>query len=228
LGVAIDLREGQFIYNIIKNNSFKITLEIGCASGLSSVFICSALSKDDSKHIIIDPYQSKEYHSIGINLLRKFGLNNFVLIEEKSEIALPHLLEQNFKIDFALIDGWHTFDHTLLDFFYIDKLLNVNGIVVIDDVQLPAIKKVIHYISNYDNYEIIDSVKTNQTISRHLLNFSKNILNIFTIFLGRRIKAEFFDSSVYRNDKSLKLYSSMIALKKIGEDKREWNWYEPF
>lgn len=228
LGVAIDFNEGQFIYNIITNNSFKYSLEIGCASGISSAFICTAIGQDKSKHIIIDPYQSKEYHSVGISLLKKFGLNNFELLEEKSEIALPRLLEQGIKIDFALIDGWHTFDHTLLDFFYIDKLLNINGIVVIDDVQLPAIKKVIRYISNYKNYEIIDCVRTTQTISRHLLNFSKNILNIFTSFCGKRIQSEYFDSSVYKSDKSLKLYSSMIALTKIGADKREWNWYAPF
>lgn len=228
LNVAIDKKEGLFIYNLIKDNSFKKTLEIGCASGVSSVFICSALNQYNSKHIIIDPNQSKEYHSIGINLLKKLGLNNFVFIEEKSEIALPNLLTQGHRIDFALIDGWHTFDHTLIDFFYIDKLLNVNGIVVIDDVHLPAIKKIIRYISNYQNYQIIDSVKSKQSISRYLLNFSKSTLNIFSNFLGKRIKSEFFDSSVYKNDKSLKLYSSMIALKKIGEDKREWNWYEPF
>jgi len=35
--------------------------------------------------------------------------------------VLPRLLESGKKIDFAYIDGWHTFDYTLLDWCYIDR-----------------------------------------------------------------------------------------------------------
>ena len=46
-----------------------------------------------------------------------------MLIEKKSYEAMPELLkkgEENY--DFIFIDGWHTFDYTLVDFFYSDKL----------------------------------------------------------------------------------------------------------
>jgi len=49
-----------------------------------------------------------------------------------------HISEaQGERIDFAFIDGAHTFDHVLVDFFYIDRMLNVGGIVAFDDVGFP-------------------------------------------------------------------------------------------
>jgi len=38
-------------------------------------------------------------------------------------------LARGVKIDFAFVDGWHTFDYTLIDFFYIDKILRSGGLV---------------------------------------------------------------------------------------------------
>ena len=69
----IDLHEGKYLYNLI-NNSPKITqtLEIGCAYGIASLFICSALeNRPNSKHIIIDPFQDSDYKGIGILNLDK-------------------------------------------------------------------------------------------------------------------------------------------------------------
>ena len=55
-----------------------------------------------------------------------YNLNN-------SYIALPKLLEKykyNY-FDFIFIDGFHTFDYTLVDFFFSNLLLKINGIIVI-------------------------------------------------------------------------------------------------
>jgi predicted O-methyltransferase YrrM len=49
------------------------------------------------------------------------------------------LLERNEKFDLAFIDGWHTFDHTLLDAFLSYRMLNIGGLLIIDDVQMPPL-----------------------------------------------------------------------------------------
>jgi Methyltransferase domain len=68
------------------------TLEVGCAYGLSSLFICSALQeRHGATHTIIDPYQNG--YGVGIRNLEDAGLRFFNLIENKSEFALPKLLE---------------------------------------------------------------------------------------------------------------------------------------
>src|SRR5262245_23921222 len=55
-------------------------------------------------------------------------------------------LARNEKIDFAFLDGQHTFDYVLVDFFYVDKLLSVGGIIVFDDLQYPSVRKVCRYV----------------------------------------------------------------------------------
>ena len=77
-----------------------------------------------------------------------------MLIEKKSYEAMPELLkkeEENF--DFIFIDGWHTFDYTLVDFFYADKLLRKGGIIIIDDATHLGVKKCLKYIdTNYKDF----------------------------------------------------------------------------
>ena len=60
--------------------------------------------------------------------------------------CLPKLLARNDKIDFAFLDGQHTFDYVLVDFFYVDKILSVGGIIVFDDLQYPSVRKVCRYV----------------------------------------------------------------------------------
>jgi len=77
----------------------------------------------------------------------------------KSYEALPELLKNSeAKFDFIFIDGWHTFDYTLIDFFYADKLLKVGGIIIIDDALHKGVEKSVKYIStNYKFYQKLES-----------------------------------------------------------------------
>lgn len=226
----IDAIEGTFINNLIVNYKVKNTLEIGCAYGLSSLYICkSRINDSNSKHYIIDPNQSTDWHNIGIYNLTKCGVNFFELIEKSSSIALPQLLASKINIDFCLIDGWHSFDQTLIDFFYCDKLIPLNGIIVIDDVQLPSVQKVIRYItSNLLNYKIIGSIPRPLSNNRKLADFLKQILNIITKIAGKKIQNEFLSSTVYQIERSFHLNSSLIAFQKTNIDERSWFHFEQF
>ena len=83
--------------------------------------------------------------------MEKSNFRNFTFHERKSEYILPKLAEEGNKFDFAFIDGWHTFDHTLIDFFYLNRMLDIGGILVIDDVGMPAINKLSRFIHTYPN-----------------------------------------------------------------------------
>ena len=45
---------------------------------------------------------------------------------------MPKFLNMK-PFDFIFIDGWHTFDYTLVDMFYADRLLRIGGYLLIDD-----------------------------------------------------------------------------------------------
>ncbi len=56
-----------------------------------------------------------------------------------SEICLPQLLQQELRFDFAYVDGWHTFDHVMMEFFYINRMLDEGGVVdtIVHGISVP-------------------------------------------------------------------------------------------
>ena len=121
---SISASEGQFLQKLVRQLNPTISLEVGLAYGISALFICDALNAHNgTHHIVIDPNQSSREHpwgwgGIGIANLRRAGYGDIVrLIEAPSYRALAELEGSGQRIDFAFIDGMHTFDFTLVDFF---------------------------------------------------------------------------------------------------------------
>ncbi len=145
---CIKSQEGNFISEIIQRYKCKSCLEVGMAFGVSAMYILS--SDKNTTLISIDPFQSTQWNNSGRKLMKMIGVSSrHKLIEEKSFIALPALLKK-YKFDFIFIDGWHTFDYTLIDFFYSLELLNDDGIIIIDDALHKGVSKCVKYIeTNY-------------------------------------------------------------------------------
>jgi len=230
---AISPAEGEFLQELIRNNNCRRTVEVGCGFGLSSLFICEALSDTaGSLHVMIDPFQAMEFKNRGIRNLERAGFSFFRLIEEPSELALPSLLREREQFDFAFIDGLHTFDHTLLDFFYLSRLIKVGGIVVFDDTSMPAVNKAVKYISTFPCYRLVGSV-SGRGWRRRLLNAGKRMIAALllpvTAVVGKALSSEFLDGSLIRSQSIRALdYSTMVAFQKISEDQRDTTWYEYF
>jgi predicted O-methyltransferase YrrM len=139
--------EGEHLHELVRAERPGTTLEVGMAFGLSTVFICQALSDGGGRrHIVMDPNQNSDYHGVGLRHLDAAGLRHLVeFFEESSHRVLPRLEAAGTKVDFAFIDGVHLFDYTLLEFFFIDRMLRPGGLMVFDDLQLPAVRKVVRY-----------------------------------------------------------------------------------
>jgi predicted O-methyltransferase YrrM len=144
----ISEREGRFLQSLIRELQPRVSLEVGLAFGMSALFLCEELAKVGAqRHIVIDPYQSTEYRNVGLENLRRAGVLSLVdLREEPSYLELPRLAAQGVEIDFAFIDGMHTFDYALLDFLYVDRMLRVGGVVAFDDANWPALRKLVRYV----------------------------------------------------------------------------------
>ena len=226
---SIQKDEAEFISKLIRENGLTRAVEVGCAMGMSSLAIADSLAGEGAFHYIIDPFQKSQWNNIGVDNLRKAGFSRFQLIEDYSEFALPALVKEGIKINFGFIDGWHTFDHTLIDFFYINRMLEVGGIVLIDDVQMPAVSRVARYIYNYPGYEYAGSVKNvDLTAKRRLFEGMAAVLSKVKFLTGAKVANEVLNSKMVQPDRRLNLDCTMIAFKKVAEDKRDWNWYENF
>ena len=159
LAEAIPPAEAEALYKVTRDLEAKTALEVGMATGTSALAIGTALNElgGDRQLISIDPGQSSNWDNIGVTAVRKAGLNHLHrLIEDFDYLVLPELLRQDTRIDFAYIDGWHTFDYVLLDFFYVDKLLRTGGIVGFNDCGWPATHRVLRFLTGHRHYVEID------------------------------------------------------------------------
>jgi predicted O-methyltransferase YrrM len=220
LNSQIATGEGLFLQDIISSLKPGNSLEVGFAYGISTLFICESLTQVGAKkHIVIDPAQRTGWKGIGIKNIGEAGYGSIVeLIEEPSELALPNLLRNNTHIDFAFIDGWHTFDQALLDFYYINRMLNINGIVAFDDADWPSIYKVCCYLSRYPGYRIYSYWPAAKPIS-HWLSVRMLAKAIYCALSNK--------ASYLEND--LALYRRRcVAFQKVNEDKRNFDWFQEF
>jgi predicted O-methyltransferase YrrM len=229
---AISREEGEFLQEMIRSARPQVSVEVGCAYGISSLYICEALREvNAAKHIIIDPYQHSVWEDVGLANLRRAGYADIIDFHEVfSYQYLSRLTEERVTIDFAFIDGAHTFDYVLVDFFLIDKLLRPGGIVILDDLLYPSIRSVCQYVLSNLHYKCIgpklgelpEQVRWRRLVSRVRQHGIGPLLKtpLSRIFVP---KISLTDSQL-----NLPAYSNYVALQKLREDDRHWTHHRAF
>src|SRR5690606_33904534 len=108
------------------------------------------------RHIVMDPNQRSQWKGIGLQNAERAGFAPLLEFHERaSEFVLPQLLARGTVLDFAFIDGWHTFDQVMVEFYYINRMLRVGGIVAFDDADRDTVNRVIRYAMRYPAYEVV-------------------------------------------------------------------------
>jgi len=131
---------------------------------------------------------------------------------ELSHVVLPNLVQEGVQLDFAFIDGRHRFDYALLDFFFIDQMLRVGGIVVFDDVWSPGIRKLVAFVLRSHRYGRVSKP------SEHRSSLGRR---------GGRIAKRLIQRP-FLEHVSLKLIGeNIVVLRKDAEDDRD-DSYIPF
>jgi len=158
--VHIPQQEGEFLQQLIFEARPKVSLEIGLAFGISALFISEAIrSVKGTKHIIVDPFQSDSFKNVGLNNLYNAGFEDLVEFHESpSCTVLPKLECEGTRIDFAFIDGGHSFEAVFVDMFYTDRILRVGGILVIDDTHFPAVLEALRHFLETGRYGVVGTL----------------------------------------------------------------------
>jgi len=181
---GISLEYAVALFRMVLTKQPSTMLEVGMANGASTIAILSALAELGGKRLLIsiDPNQHSEWHNVGIKNVRANGLLNYhELIEEPDYLALPNLLREHTLLEAAYIDGWHTFDYTLLDFFYIDKMLSVGGLVGFNDCGYRAVSRVLSFVVSHRKYNEIEAGTKRMYKGRNtLLSLARRLLNMPT------------------------------------------------
>lgn len=228
---AISQQEGEFLRSLSSRPDVRNTVEVGCANGISSIYICAGLAgKQGAHHIAIDPCQTSLFQGRGAANVRNAGFDFFEVIEAGSEEALPSLMAEGKRFDMGLIDGLHTADQTMVDFYYMDRLIRPGGIIVIDDVEMPAVRKIARYAATYGNYKVI-GISGKRFLRRKLLNITKQVLATLLWpvrkIVGEAIMREYWDISVLHPQHIWDIDNcTMLAFEKTRDEVRDTVWYE--
>jgi predicted O-methyltransferase YrrM len=155
----IGLANAKALYETVLRLRPATVLEVGMAFGVSSLAILTALrdAGQNGKLISIDPMQSTHWKGCGLASITRAGYKDqHEMHEDYDYNVLPRLLASGRKLDLAYIDGWHTFDYTLLDWWYVDRMLKVGGTVAFNDCSWPAVHKAIKFVLTHRKYTEFD------------------------------------------------------------------------
>jgi hypothetical protein len=122
----------------------------------------------------------------------------------------------------------HTFDYALVDFFYIDKMLNIGGVVIFDDLSYPSIRKLCRYVLRNLPYSAIGPEARKSKSKRR--RFIQGLANL-------RPMSNMVRDELAIPDSGIGLPSThFVALRKNSEDAigdgsnffRRWDTYHRF
>jgi len=148
---ALTVEDAAGLSRIVTERRPRRCLEIGMAHGVASLAILEATG---GTLVSVDPNQTAEFGNIGsANVVAAGWADRHELVEEPDYLALPALLRRGERFDFVFVDGWHSFDHVVLDLFYADKLLETGGVIGFDDCQMPATRRALRFLQTHKPYQ---------------------------------------------------------------------------
>jgi predicted O-methyltransferase YrrM len=144
---SIERAQGEALRDLAIAEGAQRTIEVGLALGMSALFLCQALLPRGGRHVAIDPFQRESWNGAGLRTLREAGVKDLVeVIEEESQLALPRLVTEGREFDLAFVDGDHRFEGVFLDLYFMTRLVRPGGLVVVDDMWMPAVRTAVAYL----------------------------------------------------------------------------------
>jgi predicted O-methyltransferase YrrM len=144
---SIERAQGEAVRDLAIAEGAERTIEVGLALGMSALFLCQAVLPRGGRHVSVDPFQAESWNGAGLRTLREAGVEELVeVIEEESQLALPRLSAEGREFDFAFVDGDHRFEGVFLDLYFMTRLVRPGGLVVVDDMWMPAVRTAVAYV----------------------------------------------------------------------------------
>ncbi|WNF00893.1 class I SAM-dependent methyltransferase [Streptomyces luomodiensis] len=168
--VTVPERDCDQLRDVLISEGAQTVVEVGLAYASSALAIGEALvtvAPPRPRHIIIDPFQEREWSNAGWDLLRSAGLDAIAsLMLAPSSIALPQLLTEGLVADAAFVDGSHRFHEVFVDFYYLRKIVRPGGLIVIDDAWAPSVRTALRYYERNLGWTVIPDAFPDGTLMK--------------------------------------------------------------
>ena len=116
------------------------TLETG--SGLSTVLFAAL----GTVHVCCTAGQEEADRVVAHCRTRGIPVDGLRFEVGASHHSLPRLEAEGNELDLVLVDGSHAFPIPVVDWFYAGSLLREGGLLVVDDVDLPAVHVLVRFL----------------------------------------------------------------------------------
>ena len=137
------------------------TLEVG--GGHTTVVFAASVSR----HYCVNPDRTAN------DLIRRFLVEHelsdkaLVFVPESSDRALPNL-EIEGGVDLALLDGNHSFPFPMLDWHYVDRHLRSGSLLLVDNVEINAVRMLTEYLRGEPAYRLVRKVRGGHRYDCHV------------------------------------------------------------
>lgn len=139
--------EGDFLYQLVRDYQCQCALEIGLHTAASTLYLLQGLGQAQGELYSIEPNFETAPGKLLLQQSPYYAQHR--LLTDKSDIALPELYRNGKKFDLIFLDGWKTIDTLMMDIYYVMRLLKTGGVIVFDDYQMPAVRKVCRLLRRY-------------------------------------------------------------------------------
>ncbi len=161
--VAVTAEDGDVVRRWVMREGAVHTIEIGLGYGMSALHVCEGLlanGRADARHLVIDPFQTSRFADCGLQALVAAGVADLVEHHaEKSHFVLPQLLREGRQFDFGFVDGNHRFDAVFVDLYYLGLLVKRGGVIVLDDYDLPGIRRAVAFFVTNLNWTVEEAAE---------------------------------------------------------------------
>jgi predicted O-methyltransferase YrrM len=145
-------------------------VEVGLAYGSSALALGEALVTVGAPrplHVIVDPLQATEWSNVGWRMLQAAGLDAIArLVLEPSSTALPKLVADGLTADAAFVDGSHRFHEVFVDLYFLRKLVQPGGVVVLDDHWWPSVRTAANYFETNLGWRVVPGAFDGGTVDQ--------------------------------------------------------------
>jgi hypothetical protein len=126
---GVDPELALFLFDSVSDQSK--TLETG--SGISTL----AFALRQARHIAVTPNANEAESIRSYAAANQISMDRVEFVIEPSDRYLPRCEAED--LDLVLIDGKHAFPWPIIDWFFTADKLKLNGIVVLDDLQMSSV-----------------------------------------------------------------------------------------
>ncbi len=221
--------QGFFLQEMFQIANPTTSVEVGLAFGISTLFILESHRKKRNAarcHVAIEPFPDS-WGGVAEHNAQKERLEDLLrVLHSRSEDALQSLVQEGFRCQFAYVDTEKKFDVVLNDFRLIDKMLDIAGIIVLDDCGggWPGVQRVARFIHSLPHYRVLQGHYRMPCSARRRILLA-GLQAVIRCLPGKR---QAYPTLSFCSDVAMGLDYKCLAFQKVAHDSRPWDWDAAF